>query len=566
MADTLVGAVPSPDSTRPLRGAVLGLGMIGRHHARLLQASPRVAFAGAVDPAGDRFGAVHDPALVFGRPRRAAARRAAGLRGRRGAHRGARRRGERARRRRASTCSSRSRWPPPRPRRRALIDACAAAGVHGAVGHVERFNPALLELRRRVAGRASSARSSSSPPSASARSPTACATSASSRTSRPTTSTSCAGSAARPSSASPPQTQHRMGREHEDLVLATGRLESGDQLQLRRRLALADEGAPHAGPRRARHARGRHADRRPDLLRATARSTSEWAATQSLRGVSRGRHDALRAGAPRAAAGRARGVLRPARGRRRRRRVVTLAEGLETVLRAPRPSLASAAARRDGRRRGRRVRAVVVALGKIGLPLAAQIARAGHEVVGCDIDARVGRRSSTPAQPPFPGEAGPGRGAGRGRRRRAPARARPTRPRPSPRAPDLVVAVPPLVVDADARPDWAHRSTRSSPTSAPGCRPGTTVAVETTLPGRHDARPRSRPRWRPPAACAPRTSSSAVFSPERVYSGRVFARPRDLPQARRRAQRGRRGARRRALPRVPRRRGLADGLAPRRPS
>ena len=48
-----------------LRGAVLGLGMIGRHHARLLQASPRVTFAGAVDPAGDRHGVVHDPALVF---------------------------------------------------------------------------------------------------------------------------------------------------------------------------------------------------------------------------------------------------------------------------------------------------------------------------------------------------------------------------------------------------------------------------------------------------------------------------------------------------------------------
>ena len=58
--------MPSPDSTRPLRGAVLGLGMIGRHHARLLQASPRVAFAGAVDPGGDRFTAVHDPRLVFG--------------------------------------------------------------------------------------------------------------------------------------------------------------------------------------------------------------------------------------------------------------------------------------------------------------------------------------------------------------------------------------------------------------------------------------------------------------------------------------------------------------------
>jgi UDP-N-acetyl-D-mannosaminuronic acid dehydrogenase len=33
------------------------------------------------------------------------------------------------------------------------------------------------------------------------------------------------------------------------------------------------------------------------------------------------------------------------------------------------------------------LKAVVVALGKIGLPLATQIARAGHEVIGCDIDA-----------------------------------------------------------------------------------------------------------------------------------------------------------------------------------
>src|SRR5919197_2620363 len=58
-------AVPSSDPTTPLRGAVLGLGMIGRHHARLLQSIPRVSFAGAVDPAGDRFGIVHDGALVF---------------------------------------------------------------------------------------------------------------------------------------------------------------------------------------------------------------------------------------------------------------------------------------------------------------------------------------------------------------------------------------------------------------------------------------------------------------------------------------------------------------------
>ena len=32
------------------------------------------------------------------------------------------------------------------------------------------------------------------------------------------------------------------------------------------------------------------------------------------------------------------------------------------------------------------MKAVVVALGKMGLPLAVHIARAGHDVVGCDID------------------------------------------------------------------------------------------------------------------------------------------------------------------------------------
>ena len=48
-----------------LRGAVIGLGMIGRHHARLLQSSDRVEFAGAVDPGGDRYRSVHESRLVF---------------------------------------------------------------------------------------------------------------------------------------------------------------------------------------------------------------------------------------------------------------------------------------------------------------------------------------------------------------------------------------------------------------------------------------------------------------------------------------------------------------------
>ena len=55
---------PSGEGAR-LRGAVLGLGMIGRHHARILQSTPGVEFAGAVDPGGDRFRAVHDPQQLY---------------------------------------------------------------------------------------------------------------------------------------------------------------------------------------------------------------------------------------------------------------------------------------------------------------------------------------------------------------------------------------------------------------------------------------------------------------------------------------------------------------------
>jgi UDP-N-acetyl-D-mannosaminuronic acid dehydrogenase len=48
--------------------------------------------------------------------------------------------------------------------------------------------------------------------------------------------------------------------------------------------------------------------------------------------------------------------------------------------------------------------AVVVALGKVGLPLAVQIAHAGHRVVGCDIDQRVLDLVNA-GREPFPGEA-----------------------------------------------------------------------------------------------------------------------------------------------------------------
>lgn len=136
---------------QPLRGAVLGLGMMGRHHARILQSHPEMRLAGAVDPGGDRHRALRDSALLHddvaallsapgGPPDFAvvatpteehlpAVRELAAA----GVHVLVEKPLA------ASTEEARE-----------LIDLVRGAGVHGAVGHVERCNPALVQLRRRV--------------------------------------------------------------------------------------------------------------------------------------------------------------------------------------------------------------------------------------------------------------------------------------------------------------------------------------------------------------------------------------------------------------------------------
>ena len=173
------------------------------------------------------------------------------------------------------------------------------------------------------------------------------------------------------------------------------------------------------------------------------------------------------------------------------------------------------------------MRAVVVALGKIGLPLAAAIARAGHEVVGCDVDPRVVALVND-GRAPFPGEAGLEEAlaevVGDGRLRATEGTTAAVAD-----GADLVVAVPPLVVDAQARPDWRILDavlddiggglTRAGGADGPG-RP--VISVETTLPV-------GTTRGRVAPALAARSGLRAeedffcVFSPERVFSGRVFA-------------------------------------------
>lgn len=179
------------------------------------------------------------------------------------------------------------------------------------------------------------------------------------------------------------------------------------------------------------------------------------------------------------------------------------------------------------------MRAVVVALGKIGLPIAAQLARTGHEVIGCDIDQRVVDLVNA-GQESFPGEAElasvladvVGRGLLRATTDTAAAVAT---------GPDLVIAVPPLMVDAAAQPDWTildavvadigrglavghDARNRSRPPEAV-----ITVAIETTLPV-GTTRTRIAPGLQAASdGLVPGSAFHVVFSPERVFSGRVFA-------------------------------------------
>lgn len=272
-------------ASAPLRAAVLGLGMMGRHHARILQALPGVVFAGAVDPAGDRHGAVRDTALVFDSIERLL----------------------------DATHVDMAVIALPTEEHLPAALALADAGVHmliekplaassaeadqivaaierrglaAAVGHVERFNPSLMALRERLAAGqlgdvflVATERVGPFPERIRdvgvvkdlathdldivrwvADSPIATVSA---------------------------QTAHRTGRPHEDLVLVTGRLASDvpfntivDWLtptKTRRTRVLGDRGMLVAETVTA------------DLtFYENGRITSDWTSTQALRGVSEG--------------------------------------------------------------------------------------------------------------------------------------------------------------------------------------------------------------------------------------------------------------------------------------
>ncbi len=165
------------------------------------------------------------------------------------------------------------------------------------------------------------------------------------------------------------------------------------------------------------------------------------------------------------------------------------------------------------------MKVVVVALGKVGLPLAARIALAGHEVVGADIDRRVVETVNA-GEPPFPNEAGLPEAlaetVGDGRLRAVTDTAAAVA-----QGPELVVAVPPLFVDASAKPDWAILDAVVDDIGR-GLKAGTVVSLETTVPV-GTTRARVAPALAARSGLRSETDFHTIFSPERIFSGRAIA-------------------------------------------
>jgi nucleotide sugar dehydrogenase len=170
------------------------------------------------------------------------------------------------------------------------------------------------------------------------------------------------------------------------------------------------------------------------------------------------------------------------------------------------------------------VQIAVVALGKIGLPLAVQFAGKGHTVVGADVNAEVVALVNA-AREPFPGE---DELAERLAAVVADGRLTATTDTAAAvRAADAVVVVVPLFVDLDGEPDFGPMDAATE-SIARGLQPGTLVSYETTLPI-GTTNERFRPMLeRSGLECG--RDFFLVFSPERVLTGRVFADLRRYPK------------------------------------
>ena len=167
----------------------------------------------------------------------------------------------------------------------------------------------------------------------------------------------------------------------------------------------------------------------------------------------------------------------------------------------------------------------VVALGKIGLPLAVQFAKKGHHVIGCDVNQKTVDLVNAGTEP-FPGEAHLAQYLSESVKSGHLTATTDTTTAVS--QSDAVVIVVPLFVDEEGIPDfgWMDAATEKI---AQGLKPGTLVSYETTLPV-GTTRNRFAPALEKGSGLVAGKDFHLVFSPERVLTGRVFADLRKYPK------------------------------------
>ena len=163
-------------------------------------------------------------------------------------------------------------------------------------------------------------------------------------------------------------------------------------------------------------------------------------------------------------------------------------------------------------------RAVVVGAGKMGLPLAVQFARHGWDVTAVDVNPEVvaainAGRSHVTEEPGLAEGVAEVHAAGRLRATSDAAAAV--------RGADVAVLIVPVMLDDAHQPDYRFMDSAVESILG-GVHPGLTVIFETTLPV-GDTRGRFLPRLEAAAGLHGDRDLFVAFSPERLYSGAVFA-------------------------------------------
>ena len=165
----------------------------------------------------------------------------------------------------------------------------------------------------------------------------------------------------------------------------------------------------------------------------------------------------------------------------------------------------------------RAYRVAVVGLGKIGLPLAAQLARKGHTVIGADINADVvasvgAGRSHIEGEPGLADAVREAAAAGRLEAT--------TDTTEATRSSEVAIVIVPLVVGADKKPDYRNLDAALRAVGK-GLGRGSLVIVETTLP-MGATRKHVAPILEHESGLVCGEGFYLAFSPERVYAGRAL--------------------------------------------